>query len=142
MKIYSPSRPHTPPLPAGFSGCPKFMVGDPGEWILDGWLEYDGVRVPSGYITDLASIPGALQGLFHVNDETRLPAVVHDWLYTTQERSRAQADELLYRMMRAAGSPRWKAVLFFHVVRTFGGSHWDFRKQLGGPDSLYDFGWQ
>ncbi len=41
VKSCLPARPHVPPLPAGFAGCPRFAVGEPGEWILDGWLEYE-----------------------------------------------------------------------------------------------------
>lgn len=61
------------------------------------------IYVPKGFRTDLASIPFFVRGLpgFSVNGAHRLAAIVHDYLYTVQDGSRADADALFLEAMAA-----------------------------------------
>ena len=58
-----------------------------GGWLLDASLEYKSsylgkvVKVPTGFFTDLASVPKLLQAIVPVaNAKNRRAAVVHDYL--------------------------------------------------------------
>jgi hypothetical protein len=61
--------------------------------------------VPAGFRTDLASIPWVVRGLpgFSVNGQHRIAAILHDYLYTVQDRTRAQTDALFLEAMEACG---------------------------------------
>lgn len=105
---------------------------DGRHWIVKQPLKYrvgishDSVIVPIGFVTDLASIPPALQSIIQQNGPYLLPAVVHDYLYWMQTCTRNQADQILllamiendvgkfdrnaiYKAVRAAGSFAWAA---------------------------------
>ena len=63
---------------------------DGRNWIVRERLTYrigisqDSLTVPVGFVTDLASIPPALQSFIQQNGPSLLPAVVHDYLYWKQ----------------------------------------------------------
>ena len=46
------------------------------------------IEVPAGYITDFASIPHTVQGVFLLHDSPQiaLGALIHDWLYGNKGR--------------------------------------------------------
>lgn len=61
--------------------------------------------IPAGFRTDLASIPWYLRWLpgFSPTGLHRLAAILHDYLYTVQDRTRAEADALFLEAMEACG---------------------------------------
>lgn len=106
------------------------------------------VTVPTGFVTNLASIPRALRPLFPVNDNHRLAAVVHDYLYSCGGRlvtahwstapvepyglgsrvityTRKEADSIFFEIMRFDGVSKLRAKLMLWGVRCFGGSYWE-----------------
>lgn len=83
------------------------------------------ITVPVGFTTDFASIKvlhnAFLFVLFAlVSGYGNYAATVHDYLYTTGAVSRKEADEVLYRALRAEGVARWRAWLFWVGVRIGG----------------------
>lgn len=83
------------------------------------------ITVPTGFTTDFASMKvlhnAFLFVLFAlVSGYGNYAATVHDWLYTTGQFTRKQADALLYRALRAEGVSRWRAWLFWAGVRIGG----------------------
>jgi hypothetical protein len=83
------------------------------------------LAVPSGFSTDFASIKAlhnvVLFVLFAlVAGYGNYAATVHDWLYTTAQVSRKEADAVLYRALRAEGVAKWRAWLFWAGVRVGG----------------------
>jgi len=86
------------------------------------------ITVPSGFETDFASI-WMLHNVFLfvlfalVAGYGNYAATVHDWLYTTGQVSRKQADGVLYRALRAEGVAKWRAWLFWIGVRIGGAKH-------------------
>jgi hypothetical protein len=80
------------------------------------------IDVPAGYVTDFASIR-FLHNVFLfvlyalVAGYGNAAATVHDWLYDHGSCTRAQADALIYRALRASGIARWRAWLFWAGVR-------------------------
>lgn len=103
-----------------------------GEWVLDRRLRYvspDGemITVPAGFVTDLASIPRVFHALIPINGRHRAAAILHDWLYETQSRSRAESDRLFLDAMadsRVRWSQRWAMYL---AVRAAGWMVWSGR---------------
>ena len=111
------------------------------------------VEIPTGFKTDFASIPVPLRNLISINGRHRLPAVLHDYLYSEAgaieathgysmregavERftplkinySRKDADDAFLTAMQKEGVGWIKAALMYRAVRMFGGFH---RKHTGG----------
>jgi len=106
-------------------------LSEPDEWAVLApvvWLEGQlRIEVPAGFVTDLASIPRELRGMFDVNGPARRPGVLHDFLYCARHISRLEADELLYRALVAEGMSEFTAKFYFFGVRAGGQVHWDTR---------------
>lgn len=79
--------------------------------------------VPSGFITDLASVP-RFPGMFWLfGGRARKSAVLHDWLYRhAQERAFADAVFLAAMKNEENGFIRW---FMWLGVRLFGGASWE-----------------
>lgn len=76
------------------------------------------VTVPTGFETDLASVPRFLWPIFAPHDPRyAAAAVLHDCLYRWDGFTRVVADAVFYEAMRALGTPRWKAKLMYIAVR-------------------------
>ncbi len=111
----------------------------PGEWIVLTEIIYtslDGNRytVPKGFITDLASIPKMAQGIFSVDDESRMPAVLHDWLYCSKQTTREQADALFREALKRAGCSTLHTLSMWSAVRVAGWAYWNKRSGITAED--------
>ena len=83
------------------------------------------IEVPTGFHSDLASIP-AFARVFIGKLERHAPAAaVHDFLYATQPVSRREADHLFLEAMAAMQVPVWKRRLMYWAVRKGGGRAWE-----------------
>ena len=98
-------------------------------------LDYDSVllqehiQVPTGFTTDIASIPRLVQPLIPKEGKYNRPAVVHDDLYSTGNVNgtpitRKQADDVLAEAMRAANVDPDRARLIYLGVRVGGWYPW------------------
>ncbi len=58
------------------------------------------IIVPSGFHTDLGSIPRMLQGIFPKDGKAMFGYIVHDWLYKTGMYTRSISDDILEEAMR------------------------------------------
>lgn len=68
------------------------------------WQESLGrIVVPTGFTTDLASLPASLQGAFKKVGRSMRPAVLHDYLYRNQPVPRREADAIFLRALYAEG---------------------------------------
>lgn len=97
-------------------------------WILDEPLAWEAngerIVVPAKFITDLASVPRIVQNIVPVNRAHRHAAVLHDYLFVIQDRSREAADKLFLEAMEAVGVGwlmRWTMYL---AVRAGGWLPW------------------
>ncbi len=103
---------------------------DGRNWIVKEPLIYrvgiskDSVIVPRGFVTDLASIPPALQSLIQQNGPYLLPAVVHDYLYWAQTCTRSQADRLLRLAMIENRVAKFHRTAIYNAVRAAGSFAW------------------
>jgi hypothetical protein len=76
---------------------PIYVLTRPISWIPNENQKsrYSRVDVPAGFVTDFASIPRAFWSLLQPDGEYTYPAIVHDYLYWTQDRPRKQSDRIL-----------------------------------------------
>ena len=115
-----------PPDPVDFR-----PFSDGRNWIVKERLTYrvgisnDSATVPRGFVTDLASIPPALQSLIQQNGPHLLPAVIHDYLYWKQTCTRDQADQLMLLAMIENQVPQTDQAAIYGAVRAAGGFAWD-----------------
>ena len=81
---------------------------------------HNGARyvVPTGYVTDFASIPAAFQWLIS-KDELRRAATLHDWLVSEKIVKRERADKIFKTAMKDSGVPQWKRELAYYAVKLF-----------------------
>jgi hypothetical protein len=89
-------------------------------------VEVDGavVRVPAGFVTDFASVPRLPVSFALFGNIGHRAAVVHDWLYSTGERPREEADAILKALLRAEGVGAFRANAMYAGVRMGGASHY------------------
>ena len=111
-------------------------LADGKTWVLMREFGYDvgtegsadRIDVPIGFETDFASIPRPFWVILPRWGKYGNAAVIHDWLYWSQGRSRRSADGVL---LEAMGVLEVKAIVRFVIyraVRLFGGLAW-FRNQ-------------
>lgn len=104
---------------------------DGRNWIVREALTYrigisqDSITVPVGFVTDLASIPPALQSFIQQNGPYLLPAVVHDYLYWKQTCTRDQSDQIFLLAMIEHTVPEAQRFAIYQAVRFAGMFAWD-----------------
>lgn len=122
------------PVLQPFARAGFFMLVEP---LVVRWSEGgDSLVVPSGFVTDFASIPRRLQGFIPKLGPHLCPAIVHDYLYAEQICTRAQADAIFLEMMKDLGVSLATRRMMYWSVRLFGGSPWEEnreRKRAGLP---------
>jgi len=87
------------------------------------------IAVPSGFETNLASIPRVVWSIpgFAPFGRIEKPSVLHDYLYSKDcpiDISRQKADEILVDGMKTEGENWLVRRTVYIVVRGFGASHW------------------
>ena len=87
---------------------------------LDYRCHLGNVIVPAGFVTDFASIPRLLRVIVTGQDNTRKPAVIHDYLYVKKLVERSKADKIFYLALRDSGADWWKSRLIWAAVRVGG----------------------
>lgn len=75
-----------------------------------GSFEY---TVPAGFITDFASIPRLLRGIFKRNGKSRKPSVFHDHMVRNNWKTRECADRMFKQMLLDVGMSKWRAQIYF-----------------------------
>lgn len=91
-------------------------------------LNAETITVPKGFITDLASIPHALDWLpnFDRTGLSRRPGALHDWLYGgDRTRGKDYADAVLRAALLAEGMSAVGAFEIWFGVSKFGRPAWD-----------------
>ena len=83
------------------------------------------INVPIGTYTDFASIPRTLWAVFPRWGKYGNAAVIHDWMYWDQSRSRKEADDIFLEGMEVLQVPAWKRRAIYSAVRTFGRIAWN-----------------
>jgi len=82
------------------------------------------ITVPSGFITDFASIPKIFHSFIEDKDKYNKAAVVHDWLYNSRIYDRKTADKIFLEAMTVLNIHPIKRHIFYFAVRLFGWIRW------------------
>lgn len=105
---------------------PMWALTEPITWIPDTGARTDqkAVTVPRGFVTDLTSVPPEFFSLLRPEGPYAYAAVVHDYLYWFQQRSRLESDEILRLVMDefpVTTADKWA---IYAGVRAGGGFAW------------------
>jgi hypothetical protein len=92
------------------------------------------VVVPAGFVSDLASIPRAFWQILQPTGRHAWAAVVHDYLYWTQTRSREESDLIFKMALEDSRVDPATVEVLYQAVRRFGQSSWEenARKKQAG----------
>lgn len=102
-----------------------YFLRKPIGWVPNPGQPYQAVEVPIGFVTDFASIPRVFWTALPKDGLYTYPAIVHDFNYWMQARTREEADNILkfgmedfkvgtvtneaiYRGVRLGGGVAWK----------------------------------
>lgn len=107
---------------------PIYFLTAPISWTPNpGQERHQAVTVPPGFVTDFASIPRIFWSVLRPDGEYAYAAVVHDYLYWTQTRSREEADHIFKMAMEDFEIGVSKADVIYNAVR-LGGQERGLRK--------------
>lgn len=83
------------------------------------------IMVEAGTISDFASVPRFFWRIISPwDDDVRLPALIHDDLYTKQIWEKDEADLIFREALMVHGAPMWKVNAMYNAVKWFGGKAW------------------
>jgi hypothetical protein len=108
---------------------------EPLEWRLAGPATINGIVVPVGFETDLASVPRLVRGLIPASGPWQRAAVIHDYCYKTKGACipawwydgmdrREVADMIFREAMKAANVASATRMLLWSAVRAGGAKGW------------------
>jgi hypothetical protein len=105
---------------------PIYFLLDSISWTPNpGQEAYPAVTVPTGFVSDFASIPPAFYSLLRPDGEYAYAAVVHDYLYWTQTLSREEADQILKLAMEDFEIGTLTLNTIYNAVRLGGEGAWN-----------------
>lgn len=86
------------------------------------------ITVPTGFITDFASIPRGLWNVFPPLGPWARAAIIHDYLYCSNGQSgkysKKQADHIFKEAMKVLSVPAWQREIMYRAVVMFGARGW------------------
>lgn len=88
------------------------------------------VEVPTGFVTDLASIPPIFYTELRPDGEYAYAAIIHDYLYWSQTRPREEADEIFKMVMVDYKIKQGVINTIYQAVRLLGADAWKANAQL------------
>jgi hypothetical protein len=112
---------------------PTYVLIKPISWVPNPGEQtdlYQRVDVPVGFVTDFTSIPSIFWSLLRPDGEYTYPAIVHDYLYWTQTRTRVIADEIFKLGMQDFGISSLTISSIYSAVRIGGGAAWNKNAKL------------
>jgi hypothetical protein len=110
---------------------PIYFLTKPITWSPNAGQEaYHSVTAPVGFVTDFASIPRAFWSLLRPDGNYTYPAIIHDFLYWTQDRPKDEADQILKFGMEDFAIDTVSSNLIYQGVHLFGGGAWETNAAL------------
>jgi len=89
----------------------------------------DVITIPKGFTTDLASVPRLFWIILPSNGRYTAAAIVHDYLYFTQTRTRQQSDIIFNEAMKVLKVFFIKRRIMYRAVRICGFIPWNNKKK-------------
>jgi hypothetical protein len=120
------------PLYLGRFRDETYFVLEPITWKpnADQAARFSAVEVPRGFVTDLASIPRIFFSVLRPDGQYAYSAIVHDYLYWTQTRTREESDEIFKLGMQDFDIAKKTVFAVHRAVQTFGASAWKANAEL------------
>lgn len=117
-----------------FPDADLFYTTNEIKWTADppNPKKHKSVTVPAGFVTDLASIPRVFWSILRPDGSYMQAAVVHDYLYWVQDRTRDASDDILDLGMEELSVPGWKRFAITASVKQFGQGSWDENSRRKG----------
>ena len=110
---------------------PIYFLTKPINWMPNpGQESFAAVRVPVGFVTDFASIPRIFWSILPPDGKYTYPAILHDYLYWTQTKTKDVADNILKFGMEDFSVGTVTSTAIYNAVRAFGGSAWNENARL------------
>jgi len=107
-----------------------YVLTKPIAWAPNPGQPHKGVEVPAGFVTDFGSLPRVFWSLLRPSDEYAYAAVIHDYLYWTQDRSREESDQVFRLVMEDLSISPTMILTVYQAVRSFGDGAWDSNAKL------------
>lgn len=115
-----------PPVLSPFGDGTQWVVLENMDFIIQ--LDHNSttmIRVPRGFVTDLASTPRVIWSYYPPFGKYLTASILHDYLYWRQVCNREQADKILYQTMRDAGVDQETQSRFYVALNLDGKKAWD-----------------
>ncbi len=110
---------------------PIYFLTQPINWRPDpGQEDVQAVTVPTGFVTDFASIPRIFWSLVKPDGNYAWAAVVHDYLYWVQTTSKDVADKTMLYAMEDFGISALTKQSIYQAVHLFGQGAWNENASL------------
>lgn len=107
-----------------------FVKGGPIIWRPNPGQAFKMVNVPEGFVTDLASVPRAFWEIMRPEGRYAYAAVVHDYLYWMQDRSKEEADKIFRFAMEDSKVDATTLSTLYAAVDLLGRSAWENNRKL------------
>lgn len=89
----------------------------------------DIIVVPSGFISDLISVPSIARGLIAPLDRAAKAGVIHDWLLFEGKRSKRESAAIFLEALTVLNVPKWKRFIMHWTVL-----YWPWTKSVTQPN--------
>lgn len=87
-------------------------------------IDGEEIIIPIDYISNGASIPKLLRGIYSQQGVYVMPSIIHDYLYDNQIYSREFADRQFLLDMDKTNTNKSTKWVFYWTVRIFGKNNW------------------
>ena len=114
----------TKPLKLEYIDGKEWKLTNAFVYYTDLPVKYKAFTIPSGFITDFATIPKILCFVFDRFGKYGKAAVLHDYLYSQCPVSRDTADDMFLEAMKVLGVNKTRRYLIYFAVRLFGKKHY------------------
>ena len=82
------------------------------------------IIIPVDYISNGASIPRLLRGIYSQQGVYVMPSIIHDYLYDNQIHNKEFADRQFLLDMGKTNTNKFTKWLFYYTIKIFGASNW------------------
>lgn len=126
----APKASHQPLVVGRFADRRYYLTQEIGWSPEPGQNGFPSVTVPKGFVTDFASIPRVFWSVLPPDGTYTYGAVIHDYLYWTQDISKAKADLILKFIMEEFKVDPLSTAAIFNGVDLGGGGAWTENSRL------------
>jgi hypothetical protein len=107
-----------------------YVLTKPIAWSPNPGQPYKRVEVPPGFVTDFASVPRAFWSVVRPDGDYAYAAIIHDYLYWTQDRSREESDQIFKLVMEDLNIDATTIKVVQAAVRRGGNAAWESNARL------------